>query len=207
MDKLDLLKKDWNKGHQNFSKDALYKMIHKKSSSIVKFLFYISIGELILWLGINSLQWFYSEDYKNKIETTFGDDSLMYTATIASYAIIILFILLLYRSYKKISVTSNIKTLMENIINTRKIIKYYVSYNLIMLFVGLIYGFYVAIHNDPVLSKIFAQYNDQQTMKFLLILGLVIAVSLVCVWLFYKLIYGLLIKRLNKNYKELKVME
>lgn len=207
MDKLDLLKKDWNKGHQNFSKDDLYKMIHKKSSSIVKFLFYISVGELILWLGINSLQWFYSEEYKNKIETTFGDDSFMFVATIVSYAIIILFILLLYRSYQKISVTSNIKTLMENILNTRKIIKYYVSYNLIILFVGLIYGFYVAIHNDPVLSEMFTHYNDQQTLKFLFVLGLVIAISLVCVWLFYKLIYGLLIKKLNKNYKELKAIE
>ena len=36
---------------------------------------------------------------------------------------------------------------------------------------------------------------------------LVIAVTLVFVWLFYKLIYGLLIKRLNKNYKELKAIE
>ena len=207
MDKLDLLKKDWNKGHQNFSKGDLYKMIHKKSSSIVKFLFYISIGELILWLGINSLQWFYSEDYKNKIETAFGDDSLMYAATIVSYAIIILFILLLYRSYQKITATSNVKTLMENILNTRKIIKYYVSYNLIMLFIGLIYGFYVAIHNDPELAEMFAHFTDQQTMKFIVIIGLVIAVTLVCVWLFYKLIYGLLIKRLNKNYRELKAIE
>ena len=207
MDKLDLLKKDWNKGHQNFSKGDLYKMIHKKSSSIVKFLFYISIAELILWLGINSLQWFYSEDYKNKIETTFGDDSLMYVATIVSYAIIILFILLLYRSYQKITATSNVKTLMENILNTRKIIKYYVSYNLIMLFIGLIYGFYVAIHNDPELAEMFAHFTDQQTMKFIVIIGLVIAVTLICVWLFYKLIYGLLIKRLNKNYRELKAIE
>lgn len=207
MDKLDLLKKDWNKGHQNFSKGDLYKMIHKKSSSIVKFLFYISIGELILWLGINSLQWFYSEDYKNKIETAFGDDSLMYAATIVSYAIIILFILLLYRSYQKITATSNVKTLMENILNTRKIIKYYVSYNLIMLFIGLIYGFYVAIHNDPELAEMFASFTDQQTMKFIVIIGLVIAVTLICVWLFYKLIYGLLIKRLNKNYRELKAIE
>ena len=207
MDKLDLLKKDWNKGHQNFSKGDLYKMIHKKSSSIVKFLFYISIAELILWLGINSLQWFYSEDYKNKIETAFGDDSLMYIATIVSYAIIILFILLLYRSYQKITATSNVKTLMENILNTRKIIKYYVSYNLIMLFIGLIYGFYVAIHNDPALSEMFASFTDQQTMKFIVIIGLVIAVTLICVWLFYKLIYGLLIKRLNKNYRELKAIE
>lgn len=207
MDKLDLLKKDWNKGHQNFSKGDLYKMIHKKSSSIVKFLFYISIGELILWLGINSLQWFYSEDYKNKIETAFGDDSLMYVATIVSYAIIILFILLLYRSYQKITATSNVKTLMENILNTRKIIKYYVSYNLIMLFIGLIYGFYVAIHNDPELAEMFASFTDQQTMKFIVIIGLVIAVTLICVWLFYKLIYGLLIKRLNKNYRELKAIE
>jgi flagellar biosynthesis protein FliR len=53
----------------------------------------------------------------------------------------------------------------------------------------------------------FTHYNDQQTLKFLFVLGLVIAVSLVCVWLFYKLIYGLLIKKLNKNYKELKAIE
>ena len=44
-------------------------------------------------------------------------------------------------------------------------------------------------------------------MKFIVIIGLVIAVTLICVWLFYKLIYGLLIKRLNKNYKELKAIE
>ena len=96
---------------------------------------------------------------------------------------------------------------MENILNTRKIIKYYVSYNLIMLFIGLIYGFYVAIHNDPELAEMFAHFTDQQTMKFIVIIGLVIAVTLICVWLFYKLIYGLLIKRLNKNYRELKALE
>lgn len=207
MDELDLLKKDWNKGYQNFSKGDLYKMIHKKSSSIVKFLFYISVGELILWLGVNSMQLFYSEDYKAKIDTMFGDDYIMLFASITSYAIILLFIVLLYRSYQKITVTSNVKTLMENILNTRKIIKYYVSYNLIMLFFGMIYGFYIAVHNDPVLSEMFTHFDDQETIKILLVMTLVIAVTLVFVWLFYKLIYGLLIKRLNKNYKELKTME
>ena len=68
MDNLYLLKKDWNKGHQNFSRGDLYKMIHQKSSSIVKFLFYISVGELILWLGVNSMQLFYSEITKIKLK-------------------------------------------------------------------------------------------------------------------------------------------
>lgn len=210
MDKLDLLKKDWNKEqqhHKNFSRNDIYSMLHKKSSSIVKFLFYISIGELILWLGVNSLQLFYSEEYKNKINATFGDDIYMIGATVVSYAIILLFIYLLHRAYQKINATSNVKTLMENIINTRKVIKYYVSYNLIMLFIGLVYGFYVAIHKEPKVADMFSHYNEQQTFKFLVIISLVIAVTLVCVWLFYKLLYGLLIKKLNKNYKELKDLE
>jgi hypothetical protein len=47
MDELDLLKKDWNSGSvefKSYSDSDIYPMLHKKSSSIVKTLFYISIA-------------------------------------------------------------------------------------------------------------------------------------------------------------------
>ena len=50
MDELELLKKDWQKGAADFksySDTDIYPMLHKKSSSIVKTLFYISICELV----------------------------------------------------------------------------------------------------------------------------------------------------------------
>ena len=52
MDELDLLKKDWKKQEGNYPKlsyDEIYKMIWKKSSSIVKWIFVISIIEFLFW--------------------------------------------------------------------------------------------------------------------------------------------------------------
>ncbi len=50
MDELELLKKDWQNKEEhlpkNLSYDEIYKMIWKKSSSIVKWIFYISLSNL-----------------------------------------------------------------------------------------------------------------------------------------------------------------
>ena len=46
MDELELLKKDWKKAETEFkhlSDTEIYPMLHKKSSSIIKTLFYIDL--------------------------------------------------------------------------------------------------------------------------------------------------------------------
>ena len=56
MDELDLLKKDWKKQDKSLphlSYDELYKMIWKRSSSIVKWIFIISIIEFFLGAILN----------------------------------------------------------------------------------------------------------------------------------------------------------
>ena len=52
MKELDLLKKDWKKNSDSFqqiSEKEIYKMIHKQSSSTVKWILVISILEFTLW--------------------------------------------------------------------------------------------------------------------------------------------------------------
>jgi hypothetical protein len=52
MKELDLLKKDWKKNSDSFeqiSEKEIYRMIHKKSSSIVKWILIISILEISFW--------------------------------------------------------------------------------------------------------------------------------------------------------------
>lgn len=52
MKELDLLKKDWQKCETSFApipKVELYKMLHTKSSSIVKQIFAISALEILFW--------------------------------------------------------------------------------------------------------------------------------------------------------------
>ena len=107
MDELELLKKDWQKNINTFEKKSssdLYAMLHKKSSNIVKTLFYISNAELLFWICINTIPMFTSDGYKQKLDAMYSDAAFI-GITIFTYAIILLFVFLLYKSYKNISVT------------------------------------------------------------------------------------------------------
>ena len=206
MDELELLRKDWNKSHDHHKKlsgKEIYPMLHKKSSSTVKILFYISIAELVLWVAINTIPYLVSTEYREKLNEIYGDGVLMIWLTIISYAIILLFIYLLFKSYKSISVTDNAKKLMESILRTRKIVKYYVLYNLVVAGISLVVGFYQSLHNDPVISEEIKDFSDKQMLVAYAVMTIFSALFILIIWLFYKLIYGLLLKRLNRNYKEL----
>ncbi|WP_298534568.1 hypothetical protein [uncultured Algibacter sp.] len=209
MDELDLLKKDWNKkGNQTkLSAKDIYPMLHKKSSSIVKTLFYISIAELVFWTLINTIPLFTSPAYREQLDHVYTNKTILAGLTIVSYSIIALFIYLLYKSYKSIYVTDNAKKLMESILKTRKIIKYYVIYNLAAAFVAMVIGLYYGIKFNPEVS---GKLEHATNGEAFIIYGFLIVFTLIFVlllWLFYRLIYGLLLKRLNRNYKELKKLE
>ncbi|MEP5255124.1 hypothetical protein [Winogradskyella rapida] len=209
MDELELLKKDWKKSNDNyktFSDHDIYEMSHKKSSNIVKTLFYISMAELVFWILINFLPLVLSDQMKAQLEEM--SHSWVYIGlNILSYAVIILFVYLLWSAHKAISVTDNAKKLMESILKTRKIIKYYVLYNLLIAFISIPVSLAFSISNHPELyEKLSAASTSQIAVILLITLGIT-GLFLGFIWLFYKLIYGILIKRLNRNYNELKKLE
>jgi len=209
MDELDLLKKDWNSGSNEFktySNTDLYPMLHKKSSSIVKTLFYISIAELSFWLLAGILPYFLSSNFKVKLETSY-DNPLFLWSSILSYSVILLFVFLLYKSYKAISTTDSAKKLMESILRTRKVIKYYVCFNLTMIFLSIPLSIYFEYVENPEFHQQIAEASTNQMFILYLFAVVVAVVILLILWLFYRLIYGVLLKRLNKNYDELKKLE
>ncbi len=210
MDELELLKKDWQKEDDKFpklTKDKIYSLLKKKSSSLVKWLFYISVAELVFWIVINTIPYFTSDDYRARLDAIYSNELIFTGVPIFSYVIIVLFIYLLYKSYKTISVTDNAKKLMESILKTRKIVKYYVIYNLVMVFVSFAFGMYFAINNNNELSDKLVDFSTNQMLVFVSIMLLFFGIFLLLVWLFYRLIYGILLGRLHKNYKELKKLE
>lgn len=209
MDELELLKKDWNRkstGFKNYSDSDIYPMLHKKSSSIVKTLFYISIAELGFWLLAGILPYFLSSTFKEKLETSY-ENPLFLGLSILSYLVIFLFIYLLYKSHKAISSTDSAKKLMENILKTRKVIKYYVLYNLAMIFLSIPLSIYFEYDENPEFHQQIVEFSTNQMLILYGIIVIVAAVFLLLLWLFYRLIYGILLKRLNRNYNELKKLE
>ena len=210
MDELELLKKDWEKkdpAHKKLSAEDLYPILYKKSSSIVKTLFYISVGELIFWILVNTIPYFTSDSYQERLNSIYTNEYVFTGLTIISYIVILLFVYLLFKAHKSISVTDSAKKLMENILKTRKVIKYYVIYNLVMAFASMVIGIYIGIFHDPEVSAKIANFSNKQLLFTYTFIVFVTAVFILIIWLFYKLLYGLLLRRLNRNYKELKKLE
>ncbi len=212
MDELELLKKDWQKKGKDYPKlsyDDIYKMILKKSSSIVKWIFIIGILEFVLWTGISfALK---DSDYNQRFEE-YQADSIMIPLMIVTYAILFYFLYRFFMNYRTISATDSAKVLMENILKTRRTVKHYVAFNLIGMAVSIFIVLGIQFNRDEqMISAIENASANGELFKFyavtILIVIAVIAILIVLILLFYYLIYGLLLKRLNKNYKDLKKME
>jgi len=216
MDELELLKKDWKKQEKQLPKlsyEEIYKMIWKKSSSIVKWIFYISIFELLFWIALNTIPLVSDSfgDTYGKLETE-REWFIFNALNFFTYAVILIFIYFLYKAYKSISVESNVKTLMESILRTRKVIRYYVGYNLAMAVISVGIVFFYFITSDPeTIALLETVKSEGSELKLWLISAALIIGSLVImigfILLFYRLVYGILLKKLHKNYTELKKLE
>lgn len=205
MEELDLLKKDWKKNENSFqqiSEVDIYKMLHKKSSSIVKWILIISILEVLLWTAISVF--YNSDDYLKKMHSEYLMDYFKYI-TIFNYVVIAAFIFIFYKNYKAISTITSTKQLMKDIMKTRKTVQYYVWYNLGMIVISMIFGFVLVFTVDPKMQQLTSKNNALLFMVVFCIICIVIIVGVF--WLFYRLIYGILLRKLYKNYNELKKID
>ncbi|GAB1309762.1 hypothetical protein KH5_24450 [Urechidicola sp. KH5] len=210
MDELDKLKGAWKAqdySEHRVSTDEIYRMLHRKSSSMVKWIFIISILEFVL---INSLV--FIRDVKRDIifYQEIGIGTWVTVISILSYAIIIYFIYLFYKNYKTIKADNTAKALMESILNTRKTVKQYIYFNI---------GF-MALTSAVLITAIFSDTEHIQMYKIMskvpedfpntVLLTVVIVTMIVMIGLFlviYRIIYGILLRRLKKNHKELKQLD
>lgn len=204
MDELELLKKDWKKNDAQFkqvSENEIYGMLHKSSSSIVKWIFIISIVEFLV-LRLLDVSMFFDENFKNKLKQIHIFECLE-IITIINIIVLGCFIFLFYKNIKQISATSSVNDLMKDIIKTRKTVKYYVLYNLIIAgIIGMIV-FYFQSKYDTNLSLLLNKYE-----YIFIICGALLVLFLIFIfYLFYKLLYGFFLRKLKRNYNELQKIE
>ena len=208
MDKLDKLKENWQSEEHELPKvsfDKIYKMLLKNSSSIVKWIFVISVIELLFWI---SLYFILPEDNMNMMKEL-GLERVMFYCEIFHFFIFGIFIILFYKNYKSIQVTDSTNVLMQNILKTRKTVRYFVYYN-----VGMTIAFSIAIdtylyNNSDKLYELmeFAKRGiPKEGFASIFIISQIIVgfIIIALLILFYWLVYGILLKKLKGNYRELK---
>jgi hypothetical protein len=95
MDQLETFKKQWQEREQelpSLSYDSIYKMLLKKSSSIVKWIFIISIAELLFWISLNFLM----PDSQKAIIIDLGIENIIFYGNIFHFIIFGVFIIYFY---------------------------------------------------------------------------------------------------------------
>jgi ABC-type bacteriocin/lantibiotic exporter with double-glycine peptidase domain len=204
MDELEILKKDWKKNENAFdqvTEKEIYGMLHKRSSSIVKWILIISVLEF-LFLRLLDLSIFLDDEYSNKMKEHHIYDFEKFV-TIFNFAVLLVFIYYFYRNLKAINSSSSVKKLMQDIINTRKIVKYYVWYNLVL--VGITSA--IVIYSQFMYDKNINFLYDKYQLFFILGGFFFVIIILLLFWSFYRLLYGILLRRLQKNYNELQKID
>jgi len=205
---LDNYKKIWKNQPEEKNKLSaleIYKMTQSKSNSIVKWILIIGLLEFVFWFAVNYLGTKNGAlDPFEKLNLINFIDNFNYF----HYVVVVLFLLLFYRNFSLITTVDDTKNLMKNILLVRKTVKWYVYYNLINVVIFSVI-LNILIFNTPdginILSGIENESFNQEHMRSVFIITqiVVIAVMILILWLFYYLLYGILLKKLNKNYKEL----
>lgn len=164
---------------------------------------WIFIISVIEFLGLNLASFFlFNEDSELKGNNSPIFEFIINNIDYLSGLISLIFIVVFYIKYRKICVADNTKNLMKQILQTKKMVNYYIGINLSII---SILSFYVIIN---VLSM---DTDPTHGWKYyLFIIGIFLFLFLIffgIIWLYYRLVYGILINRLMKNYQELEKIE
>ncbi|GGH09871.1 hypothetical protein FAZ19_01630 [Sphingobacterium alkalisoli] len=197
MDELDVLKQHWNKDN-NFPKinrEEIREMLHKSSSSIVKWIFAISCLEFSAGILLNYLSRKYWREGPNALW-----EDVVY---VFYYVVLLIFIILFFKKYKNIKAEKNTKKLTEDIIATRKLVQQYIYVNFFVITVEFIQGMWDGWHN---IADTTVRDGAPTWVEYSLFIGIMLVLAAILfslIALFYYLLYIRLTKKLHKNYKEL----
>ena len=212
MEELDLLKKHWKKDEGSFqqvSEKQIYKMIHKSSSSIVKWIFIISILEFVLW---SVLSFCMKDGEVMRKFDNYHAEHIMVPFMVIGYLGLAYFFFQFYMNYRKISATDNVQKLINTILKTRKKVTQYVWFNIFYGVLSAVVVLFIQFNYDQELIDMIKM--SEKSSNSLLFYGIYIGITILflsifigLLWLFYRLVYGILLRRLYKNCEELKKID
>ncbi|WP_417431046.1 beta-carotene 15,15'-monooxygenase [Halpernia sp.] len=215
---LDNFKKTWQEQEvqPKYQQTEIAQMLHKNSRNYVKYIFWISLAEFFVFFSLGILYIFRSESDHSffnilkklgvnetpQLQQSF--EQLYFSLKIVSLLITAFFVVQFYLNYKKIKVQDNLKLFILQIVKFRKTVNAFIITNifLLILFTVILTAY---------IFRIFSEQNISLTHPTLIgfIVGLSITTlfSVGLIWLYYKIVYGIIMKKLSKNLTELRKIE
>ncbi|WEK71763.1 MAG: beta-carotene 15,15'-monooxygenase [Candidatus Chryseobacterium colombiense] len=212
---LDSFKKTWQEQpvQEKYDNTEILQMLNKKSRNYVKYIFWISVVELLFFSGIG-LFYVIKGDESNSFlkllerlgaqktpEIIANFDTIYFAIKILSLLVTAYFVFKFYQNYHKIKIEENLKGLITRIIQFKKTVNAFIliSIAILLLFIMTFTAFIFYALNS--------QNIEPKGSDLMIVIGIIMVSTILCVlliWLYYKLVYGIIIRKLDKNLKQLK---
>lgn len=212
---LDSFKKTWQEQpvQPKYDSTEILQMLNRKSRNYVKYIFWISVMEFLFFSVLGLFYFFQDEESDSfrkileklgaqeapEIETNF--DHAYLAIKIISLLITAYFVLKFYQNYRKIKIEENLKGLIIRIIKFKRTVNAFIliSIALLVAFTFIFTSFIFYILNSQ-------NVQPSNSNLIIVIIGIIVS-TILCVlliWLYYRLVYGIIIRKLDRNLKQLK---
>src|SRR5690606_6820732 len=215
---LDDLKKTWQEQEvrPKYGNSDILEMLNHKSRNYVKYILWISVIEFLFFTGLSVFYIFKSEETnsfisaieKLGVQKTPGlqhEFAQLYNILKAvSFLITGFFVVKFYQNYRRINLEANLKKFILQIIVFRRTVNHFILANilLLILFTGILTVFIFRT-----LSVQNITLGQRTLVGFLTGIGIATLGSVGLIWLYYRIVYGIIMKKLGRNLNQLKDIE
>jgi hypothetical protein len=215
---LDSFKKTWQEQpvQQKYDNTEILQMLNRKSRNYVKYIFWISVAEFLFFSVLGIFYFFKGEESNSFIkvlerlgaqktpEVEHNFDITYLAIKILSLLITAYFVYKFYQNYRKIKIEENLKGLITRIIKFKKTVNAFILISILLLvaFTSIFTAFiFYALNSQNI--------EPTNSDLMIVIIGIVVSMilSITLIWLYYKLVYGIIMRKLDRNLKQLKEIE
>ncbi|WP_415328707.1 beta-carotene 15,15'-monooxygenase [Chryseobacterium sp. MMS23-Vi53] len=215
---LDSFKKTWQEQpvQEKYDDNEILKMLNRKSRNYVKYIFWISVAEFIFFSVLGLFYFFQGEESNSfikvlerlgaqktpEVENNF--DNTYLAIKILSLLVTAYFVFKFYQNYRKIKIEENLKGLITRIIKFKKTVNAFILISIVLLVA------FTSVFTAFIFYALNTQNIEPKTADLtIVIVGIVVSMvlSILLIWLYYKLVYGIIIKKLDRNLKQLREID
>lgn len=215
---IDDFKKTWQE-HEvrpKYGNSEILEMLNHKSRNYVKYILWISVVEFLFFTGLSVFYIFRTEDSNSfisameklgvqntpELQQEFGH--LYNILKALSFLITGFFVVRFYQNYRRINLEANLKRFILQIMIFRRTVNHFILANILLLiiFTGILTLF---IFRTLATQEI--TLEQPTLLGFLTGIGIATLLSVGLIWLYYRIVYGIIMKKLGRNLNQLKDIE
>jgi len=190
--------------------------LNRKSRNYVKYIFWISVFEF-LFFSVMGLFYFFQGEETNgflnvleklgaektpEVENNF--DNIYLGLKILSLLVTAYFVYKFYENYRKIKIEENLKGLITRIIKFKKTVNAFILISILLLVA------FTSIFTVFVFYALNSQNIDPANSAVtIFVIGITLSTGLcvLLIWLYYRLVYGIIMRKLDRNLTQLRDIE